>query len=137
MSVEQNSYQSWVERVAGDREALPLNEGEKVMAPAAEPFAVVEMFRTTRPHYVGEVGKKSGDFVFHFFPRTEGQEFPSYFEDRMGDAFLEVFKFEDRVKASYIPELKSWAVVAQGFALNPMAEELAQRLFQTLDRTLG
>jgi hypothetical protein len=130
-----DSYQAWMERMMGGRDSKPAEVGDVVQTPAGAPFDAVEFAKTERSRYVGEVGKKLGDFVFHFFPLA-GQQFPQNFEERMSEAFLEVFKFEDRVQSTFTPELNSWAVKAIGFATNPMADDLALRVFPALDKRL-
>ena len=134
-NVEQDTYQSWMERVVSGREARPLEPGELVKTPDAEPFATIEFVRVPCRRYIGEVGKKNGDYIFHFFPK-EGEEFKSIFEDFMADAFLEVFQFEDRIESAWSEELHSWAVKAIGFANNPGADAMAFKVFSVLDRRL-
>ena len=130
------NYQTWMERMMGGRTAPPLDTGTAVGVPQDEPFAAMEFLRLPRKKYIGEVGKKNGDYVYHFFPVAEGAKYPMGFEAKMGDAFLEVFKLDDRVEAVFTEELDSWAVKAVGFANNPLADELALKLFSVLDEKL-
>ena len=130
-----DSYQAWMERMMGGRESKPAEEGDVVKTPAGEPFDAIEFARTERQKYIGEVGKRLGDYVFHFFP-LPGKEFPKNFEAKMGEAFLDVFQFEERVQATFTEELNSWAVKAVGFANNPLSDELALRVFSALDQKL-
>jgi hypothetical protein len=126
------TYQGWVERLMSGRDARPLSPNDSVTTSGGEPFETVTFNRVDRQHYVGEVGRKNTDYIYHFYPKTERKDF----EDRMGDAFLEVFKMQDRLESAYSPELKSWAVKARMFAVIPM-DELASRVFDILDRKLG
>jgi len=130
-----DSYQAWMERMMGGRDSKPAEIGDVVQTSSGEPFDAVEFARSERPKYVGEVGKKLGDYVFHLFP-LPSEGFPKDFEAKMTEAFLDVFQFEDRVQASYTPELNSWAVRAIGFANNPMSDDLALRVFPALDQKL-
>jgi hypothetical protein len=130
-----DSYQAWMERMMGGRDSRPSEAGDIVQTSPGEPFDAIEFAKVERPKYLGEVGKKLGDYVFHFFPLPE-KEFPKDFESKMSEAFLDVFKFEDRVQSTFTQELNSWAVRAVGFALNPMADELALRVFPALDQKL-
>lgn len=136
-----DGYQAWAERVIGGRTGRPIEEGELVRSSSGRPFDCIEFARTERPKYTGEVGKKSGDYIYHFFPpastKTEGYGFPHKFEDKMGDAFLEVFKLQEKVQARFVPEMHSWAVRVLGYAVNPMADELAISVFDVLDKKLG
>lgn len=123
----------------------------------------VSFERSNHPCYMGEVGKKSGDFVYHFYAKGEG--FPANFQAKLGDAFVSVYRMEDRLSWSHdqlfactnagcpfkgkeqdltngmCPDcgrpvnmiLDSWAVKAQGFANNPLADTLATKLFKELD----
>jgi hypothetical protein len=128
-------YQSWVERVAADRPNKPLEAEETVSTPPDVPVAPMQFVRVERKGYVGEVGKKGGDYIFHFFPK-DNQNWSPDFGDKLGDAFLEVFRNPDRVEASWADELNSWAVRARGYADNPLADELAVKVFDVLDRRL-
>jgi hypothetical protein len=134
MSEQVDSYQSWMERQLGGRDARPLVSGEIVESSAAEPFGVIEFAKTERAKYNAEVGKKAGDYVYHFFPKDG--TFPPNFEALMGDAFLAVWMFPERIQASFTPELNSWAVRAVGFATNPLSDDLAISLFAVLDLKL-
>lgn len=131
-----DTYNDWVDRMMAGREAKPVEDGEVIRASAGAPFGTIEFLRMDRPKYVGEVGKKGGDYVFHFFPK-EGESLPPNFEEKMGDAFLEMFKFQDRVQSIYTEELSSWAVRAVGYANNPLADDLAIKVFDVLDKLLG
>ena len=130
-----DSYQSWMERVMGGRPSKPAEEGDIVQTSSGEPFGVIEFAKSERPKYLGEVGKRLDDYVFHFFPLS-GSEFPKDFEAKMSEAFLDVFQFEERVQAVFSTELNSWAVRAVGFAINPLSDNLALRIFPTLDQKL-
>ena len=136
MSDQVDNYQSWMARMMGGRGAKPVEAGESVKTSAGEPFEPMEFVRMPRQQYIGEVGKKNGDYIFHFFPK-EGEQFPEGFAEDMGDAFIEVFRLEDRIQAVYSEELNSWAVKAVGFASNPLSDTLALRLFAILDKYLS
>lgn len=133
-----DTYNDWVDRMMAGRDAKPVEDGEVIRASAGAPFGAIEFVRVDRPKYIGEVGKKGGDYVFHFFSKDpEKWKFPPNFEEKMGDAFLEMFKFQDRVQAIYTDELNSWAVRAVGYANNPLADDLALKVFDVLDKLLG
>lgn len=136
----------------------------------------IEYARVEREKYVGEVGKRDGNYVYHFWPRTE--ELTKGFSDKLGDAFISVFKFPERISAKHdevircfegergaqpgdilcrtwgsredfasgaCPECgskniqltqSSWAVRVTGYANNPLADDLAGSVFDTLDKLL-
>jgi hypothetical protein len=97
-------------------------------------FGIITFSPFTRPLYTGEVGVVNDDVIFHFFPIGE---FPKNFEDIMGDAFIETFKFEERLQAAYAEELKSWAVKVTGYADNPNINMLCIKLLDVLDKKLA
>ncbi len=132
-----DTYQDWMERMSGKLDRRPLIDGETVQSSAGTPFKMIEFVRTERARYIGEVGKKAGDYIYHFYPRNL-KWFPGFaeFGDKLGDAFLEVFRLGDRIEAVYSPELDSWAVRARGFADNPMSDEIALHVFTALDNRL-
>jgi hypothetical protein len=115
--------------------------------------------RTECPSYVGEVGRNDDDdLIFHFWPTaddrynvlteipTPTQENPrgtqavwvfgDAFRDALAEAFLEVFKFEDKLCWDFVPEMNSWVVRASGFGSNVMADELSARVFDGLQHRI-
>jgi len=135
----------------------------------------VEYARVERQRYVGEVGKRAGDYIYHFYAREK--PFDEEFADRLGDAFLYTFLLKERLSWHHVqlvrcdeegcsfkgtpedledrtvfgktrgvcpdcksynilPVMDSWSVRAVGFADNPMADELAARVFDALDKLL-
>ena len=137
-ATEKDTYDNWVERVVIGRGGKPLNPGDVVQAPAGAPFGAIEFVKFDRPNYTAEVGKKSGDYIYHIYPKglTTAQSH-SVFEDRMGDAFLEVFKNPAQLEAGWTEEMKAFAVRARGFGTLLMGDELAIKVFEVLDRILG
>jgi len=127
-------YQSWVERVASGRENKVLAETETVQTAPPMPVNPIEFLRIERDRYTGEVGKRDGDYVFHFFPKEIDSQ---VFGNLMGDAFLETFHNSERIEEAWSDELQSWAVRARGYADNPLADELALLVFDLLDKKLG
>lgn len=127
-------FQDWVARVSEGLDVKHLAENEIIKAPSGQPYGVMNFYRTERKYYVGEVGKKHGDYIFHFF--LVDDVFPANFEERMGDAFLKIFKMNDRLESTWTPELNSYAVRARGFATNIMADELALKVFDELDHLM-
>lgn len=100
-----------------------------------QPYNVITFARTERPKYVAEVAKKGEDFIYHFWP-DKALDF-TQFENLMGDAFLEVFKFPERCASEYIPELESFAVKVSGVSANPFIDGLLPEVFKVLDERLG
>ena len=118
------------------------------------PVAGISFAEFKSDSFTGEVGKNDdGDLIFHFWPTNKEpynramelspelqQKYNSQymwvfgdgFEDHLGDAFLAVFKFEERLCWDYVAEMNSWVVRAQGFGENLMADELATKLFHSL-----
>lgn len=94
-----------------------------------------------RYRYLAEIGIKDGDLIFHFFPQPE-HVFPKNdrtgekFEDLMGDAFLEVFPFPEKLAAGYTSELTSWGVRVAGYGNNPSVNQLVGKLLDVLDLKL-
>ncbi len=133
-------YEGWLDKVTSG-EVKALKKGEQFSAPVTsisaeeekhKPFKPVEMARVDRQHYVGEVGRRGDDFIYHFFVKDTT---PRDFEDKLGDAFLKVYLHENRLKSSFVDEMRSWSVLASGFALNPMANEFS--VFDVLDKLLS
>jgi hypothetical protein len=99
-------------------------------------FRPMEFHEENRKYYRGEVGKKDGHYIYHFFPK-EGSSFPDNFEDTMGDAFIEVFRNKERLEAAFSSEMNSWAVRARNYARqNMFGDELAMKVFDVLDHLL-
>lgn len=104
------------------------------------------------PSFRGEVGKVEDDLFFHFFPtadetfsellgedRETGEKmwgFKPVFQDALATSFLEVFKHEDKLCWDFVPELQSWVVRCKGFGTNVMKDQLASKLFATLQTRL-
>ncbi len=59
----------------------------------------IEYAEVEREKYKAEVGKRDGNYIFHFWPRTSGL-LPT-FGDKLGDAMLSVFKHPERVSAKH------------------------------------
>lgn len=129
-----DTYDRWLERTVSGQETRPTREGEVISTSSATQFGTVDFVQVERDCYLGEVGKRGNDYIYHFFGKNG--IFPSHFEDKMGDAFLEVFKLDDRVQASFVPDMNSWAVRVSGYASNPMSDELALKLFAVLTAKL-
>lgn len=131
--IEKDTYGAWMERMVAGREGKPLTAGEKVEAPPAEAYQSVQFVRTERPHYVGEVGKRGDEYIFHFFPSGKLE----VFEEKMGDVFLAVFKRSEQVQAVWTEELSSWAVKVTGFVNTVWGDEQALSIFDKLDQALA
>lgn len=136
-----DTYGAWVERMAAGREAKPLNTDKEtvVSLEGAKPFSTMEFLRLDRPHYVGEVGKRHSDYIFHFFPKDSyliNEDLQHQFEEKMGDIFLAVFDNPNQVQAVWTSELKSWAVKVFGFANTVWGDERALSVFDKLDKAL-
>jgi hypothetical protein len=146
-----DTYQDWVDRVAGGRSAKPLSSGEIVKSSSGEPFGTVEFIPVMKKWFKAEVGKKGKTYIYHFFPLpqfhpvigpdnmmsqnlVEGT-FTTFY-DAMTRAFLEVFKREDQVEASWVEEMKAWAVRVHGWTDNVWGDELALRAIDRLDEIL-
>ena len=85
------------------REILKRGLGEAV-DPDREVIAggyeqAIEYARVEREKYVAEVGKRDGNYIYHFWPRTE--DLLPTFGDKLGDAMLQVFKYPERVSAKH------------------------------------
>jgi hypothetical protein len=136
MSTAADTFDAWTERVVVDR-VLPLTEVDTVTLAEEKPFMPLDMARAERAQYVGEVGKKGGDYVFHFFPSKRLSDIEkAHFADAIGDAFIEVFKHQEKLFSSYDEEMGSWSVRATGFANNLMSDKLVVSVFDVLDRNL-
>lgn len=59
----------------------------------------IEYARVERQRYVAEVGKRDGNYVFHFWPRTE--DLLPAFGDKLGDAMISTFKYPERISAKH------------------------------------
>ena len=98
-------------------------------------FETIQFSKVACEHFVGEVGVVEGDLIFHFFPA--GDAFGDNFSDGLAQAFLDVFKLEDRLCWDFVPEMNSWVVRASGFGSNPQHQVLAGKLFVALECILG
>lgn len=87
-------FETLLKRGLGREGSRPLQE---FVGGKYEP--AIEYARVEREQFVGEVGKRDGNYVYHFWPRTE--ELLSIFGDVLGDAMIQVFKYEDRLSAKH------------------------------------
>ena len=129
---QKDTYDAWVERMAAQREGKPLNAGEMVEPGKPQAYSAVEFLRLDRPHYIGEVGRRGEDYIFHFFPKSE----MPHFEEKMGDIFLAVFKNPHQIQAAWTEEVKSWAVKVSGFVNTVWGDDQALSVFDKLDAAL-
>ena len=101
----------------------------------AKPMEPMRFDRYDRPQYWAEIGAKGQDLIFHFFP-LEGMNFPDDFSDKMGDAFLEIFKLPEKIEAASTQELNSWAVRIRG-ANHPLLDPaVPTRVLDVLDQKM-
>jgi hypothetical protein len=103
MSLDKDMKWAREEAEPAMREILKRGLGEAV-DPNREVIAggyeqAIEYARVERDKYVGEVGKRDGNYVYHFWPRTA--ELLPTFGDKLGDAMLKVFKYPDRVSSKH------------------------------------
>jgi hypothetical protein len=105
-----------------------------------QPINAMKFDKFERELYDAEVGVRGSDIIYHFFTKKgtwpAAQASARVFEDVMGDAFLEVYKLEDKLQAAYSEELISWAVRVVGFGDNLAIDMLKERVFDVLDRRL-
>ncbi len=139
-----DNYQSWVERVAGGREAKPLSTGEVVKSSAGEPFGAVEFVKVEKKGYSAEVGKKGDFYIYHFYPDATHlanphvtPQFSPKFFTALEDAFLQVFKNPEQIEAAWVEEMKSFAVRVRGWAHTVWGDDLAIRVIDVLEEKLG
>ena len=162
MSLEETH--DWAKQVSKDFKAMA-QRAEDVNALNKElegggdhQLATVQFVKVSALAFEGEVGKVDDDLFFHFFP-AESEEysdiseetvmgddgrpvvrqfwvFKEGFEESLGDAFLEVFKLEDKLCWDFVSELNSWVVRCTGFGANIMANQLAEKLFNNLQKRL-
>ena len=90
--------------------------------------------------FFGDVTSRDGDLFFHFFPTanssfnlcTENGEpvwvFNSEFVNDLTEAFLEVFKFADRIFLDFVLELQSYVVRCAGYGENPFQDEMIDKV---------
>lgn len=88
------AMESLLKRGLGEQKSAPLQE---FVGGGYE--QAIEYARVEREKYVGEVGKRDGNYVYHFWPRTV--ELTQGFSDKLGDAFIEVFKYPERIAAKH------------------------------------
>ena len=138
MSIEESykwAKQQRAEWEKQEHEDVDLNALTEFKSGEDKSVRPVEFSRFSSTHFAGEVGVVGEDLIFHFFPG--GSEFPENFADDLGDAFLEVFKLEERLCWDFVPELHSWVVRAAGYGQNLSRDELSNRLFTCLQAKLG
>lgn len=153
MSIEE-TY-DWAKKVSEDFQVMAERAedvgalNKELVGGGDHQVATVSFAQFSAPCFQAEVGKVDDDLFFHFFPAEneyhsviagEGENtywsFKEGFEDKMGDAFLAVFKHEDKLCWDFVPELHSWVVRCTGFGANVMANQLAEKLFSKLQRIL-
>lgn len=111
--------------------------------------ASITFSKVTNLSYTGEVGRVDGDLIFHFWPTADDKYnvltdlgdqkiwvFGDPFSDALAQAFIDEFKYPDKLCWDFVPELNSWVVRASGFGDNPHAEELATNMFNNLQERL-
>jgi len=112
-----------------------------------EKIDVPPVLQFENPSFYGDVCRRDGDMVFHFFPTTndrfnvkvdvQGEKvwvFNDRFADLLGDAFIETFKFPERLFWDYVPELNSWVVRCHGYGDNPLNDSLIEQVLVTIKR---
>lgn len=101
--------------------------------------------RLVRYKYSVEVGIKDGDLIFHFFPWGESGDRSAFpvsdksglpFDDVIGDSFIKVFKFQEKLFAAYADELHSWAVKVDGYGKHHAATDLSAQVLDDIDARL-
>lgn len=124
----------------GDQSDPYIREVMSLHDSGEQPINAVNFDKFARELYDGEVGIRGSDLIYHFFTKKgtwpASQESHRQFEDVMGDAFLEVYKLEDKLQAAFSEELNSWAVRVIGFGDNLAVDMLKERVFDVLDRRL-
>lgn len=144
-----DTYQHWVERVVGGRNAKPLNSGEIVKSSSGEPFQAIEFVPVHKMgFFLAEVGKRGDKYIYHFYPipkyhptfrdgmRSETVVDGPLFYDSLSKAFLEIFKREDQIEADWVEEMKAWVVRVSGWANHVWGDELALRAIEKVHELL-
>lgn len=134
-----DTYQSWVERVVGGRNAKPLDSGEIVKSSAGEPFGAVEFVQIYKPNFMAEVGKKGDKYIYHFYPSKKILDHGAIakdFYEPMATTFLDVFKREDQIEADWVDEMKAWVVRVSGWTNHVWGDELALRVIEKFHELL-
>lgn len=144
-----DTYQNWIERVVGGRDAKPLSSGEIVKSSSGESFGAIEFVRVPKQDFVAEVGKKGDKYIYHFYPTPKYQPDIRYgvvvqelteggitFSDVLTQAFLEIFKREDQIEAEWVAEMKAWAVRVSGWTNHVWGDELAARVIEKVQEFL-
>ena len=131
----QETYQ-WAKETASQLEKFSKEESR------ANKVAALKKFQFSNNSFFGDVTIKEGDIFFHFFPSNNSisnlcLESPSIgkywvfshaFMEAVTDAFLLVFKHEDRIFQDFVPELNSYVIRCAGFGDNPLQEEMIERV---------
>jgi hypothetical protein len=136
---DKETYNAWIERAVAGREAKPLSPGEVVTPGTPRQYSPIEFVRVEKKNFVGEVGKRGDDYIFHLFPGKGWDEVPGgfAFEDIMGDVFLKVFQNPNQVEAAFTEEFGSWAIKVSGFANTVWGDDQALSIFEKLDTALS
>ncbi len=130
----QDTYE-WAKKQLGVWE----NIQEKIPKTELNEFGALKFLKFENQSFTGEVAPTEGDLIFHFFPTAdakfnkqiavEGERiwvFGDRFADELAQAFLDTFKYQDRLFWDFVPEMNSWAVRVQGYAENPFYLELIE-----------
>ncbi len=145
-----DTYQDWIDRVSGGRNAKPLSSGEVVTSSYGKPFGAIEFVRIAKKYFVAEVGKKGDKYIYHFFPAPPLQPRSGYsmlsedfvagtltiFSTAMTNALLEIFKREDQIEVDWVEEMKAWAVRVSGWTDHVWGDELALRVVEKIQEFL-
>jgi hypothetical protein len=138
--MSEETYQTWVERVLGGRDAKPLNAGEVVKAAAGQAFGTIEFIKVQKTNFLAEVGRKGDYFIFHFYPSQKVLDkgaLVGMFFAPMTEAFVDVYKTPDQIEdGGWAEELNSWAIRVRGWGDNIWADELALRVIDVFDQKL-
>jgi hypothetical protein len=75
-------------------------EGDPLLEPVKGAFEVaIEYARVERTKYLAEVGKRDGNYVYHFWPKY--LDLLPTFGDKLGDVMLAVFKYSERIASKH------------------------------------
>lgn len=116
-----------------DKTQTELSRVNKVTSPQNLQFSNKSFF--------GDVTSRDGDLFFHFFPSDDSNfnlcvenpnsgthwVFSHSFVDALTEAFLSVFKHEDRLFLDFVSELNSYVVRCAGFGDNPLQDDMIER----------
>lgn len=129
----------WAKQKMGQWKELT-QETSRISSSADKKVASTQKGSFKTDSFFGDISSRDGDLFFHFFPTPNSRYnlcaehgevvwiFSSNFVEGLTQAFLSVFKFEERLFLDFVPELQSYVVRCSGFGDNPLQDTMIENV---------